>query len=174
MQAIQAVHQFHPSCAPGDGVTKSLFFFRKLLRQLGFHSEIYCENIPPELRSEVQPLARLGHGGDYLLLQHHSLGYRNAAWLGSLSAPRVLVYHNITPPHLLPEGELPALSRLGRRQLAEWAQQCVGAIGVSDYNSRELQDVGYRQVVTLPVLVDLDEVARRAWDQPTVEQLRET
>lgn len=172
MREIKTIHQFHPSCVPGDGVTKSLFYFRKLLRQLGFASEIYCENIAPELRSEVRPLDQLERNGNFLFLHHHSLGYQNADWIRRLPVPRVLVYHNITPPHLLPEGELRELSRLGRIQLAEWAGECIGAIGVSEYNSEELRGNGYRNIATLPILVDLDELATRAWDQATVEQLR--
>ncbi len=173
MPAISAIHQFHPSCAVGDGVTKSLFFVRRLLRGLGLTSDIYCEQIPAELRHEVKPLTSLPQGEDFLLLQHHSLGYRQAEWLSRMRAPRVLVYHNITPPELLPPGDLPELSRLGRRQLAEWASQCIGAIGDSEYNSIELREAGYRQVVTLPLLVDLDLWAQADWDRDALMPLRD-
>lgn len=171
MHSITAIHQFHPSCSVGDGVTNSLFFTRKLLRRLGFESEIFCEDIPAELKSEVRPLSGLP-GEGYLLLQHHSLGYRNAGWLDTLPAARVLVYHNITPPHLLPEGDLADLSRLGRQQLREWAQACRGGIGVSAYNSTELADAGYRNLAVLPLLVDLEELRRKGWDRKASEQYR--
>lgn len=173
MKPVQAIHQFHVSCAPGDGVTKSLFYTRRLLRALGYQSEIYCEHIPGELQAEVLPLSSLPRSDDFLLLQHHSLGYRDAAWLDAHPAPCVLVYHNITPPHLLPPGDLPELSRLGREQLLAWAARCIGAIGVSDYNSAELREAGYRSVTTLPLLVDLDELRREPADRTTSEQLRE-
>ncbi len=173
MSAITAIHQFHPSCAVGDGVTKSLFFIRRLLRGLGLTSDIYCEQIPAALKHEVKPLSSLPQGEEYLLLHHHSLGYRNADWLDRLAAPRVLVYHNITPPDLLPPGELPELSRLGRRQLADWATRCVGAIGVSEFNSTELREAGYRQVITLPLLVDLDLWSQADWDRDALVPLRD-
>lgn len=169
---MPSIHQFHPSCTVGDGVTKSLFYTRRLLRELGFDSEIYCQEVPRELRDEVRLLTELPAGEDYLLLQHHSLGYRDAAWLDTLAAPRVLVYHNITPPHLLPGEDLPALSRLGREQLVQWAARCVGAIGVSDYNTAELVQAGYRNVATLPLLVDLDIARQHDWDRPTAERMR--
>lgn len=171
---MPAIHQFHPSCTVGDGVTKSLFYTRRLLRELGFASEIYCQDIPPELRDEVRGLPELPTGSDYLLLQHHSLGYRDAAWLEQLAAPRVLVYHNITPAHLLSGETLPALARLGREQLARWAPQCLGAIGVSDYNAADLREAGYRQVVTIPLLVDLDIAREQVWCRDTAQRMRET
>jgi len=175
MTTLHAIHQFHASCTPGDGVTKSLFYIRRLLRALGFESDIFCEHIPAELQNDVRPLGELDcNDAGYLLLHHHSLGYRNAAWLDTLKSPRVLVYHNITPAHLLPPGDLPELSRLGREQLTGWAAHCIGGIGVSDYNSDELRTAGYREVATLPMLVDLDEMRRQPADRNTSEQLRDT
>lgn len=169
---MPAIHQFHPSCTAGDGVTKSLFYTRRLLRELGFESEIYCQEVPAELRAEVRFLTDLPQHADYLLLQHHSLGYREAGWLDALAAPRVLVYHNITPAHLLPGDDLPALSHLGRDQLRQWASQCIGAIGMSDYNTAELVAAGYRNITTLPLLVDLDIGRQHDWDRPTAERMR--
>jgi glycosyltransferase involved in cell wall biosynthesis len=160
---INAVHQFHPGCSSGDGITNGMFFTRRLLRELGFKSEIYCQHIPAELAAEIQPLAQLSLGPDQLLLVHHSLGYDDSAWLDRIDTPKVLVYHNITPENLLPEaGELRRLSVLGRKQLLQWAPRYLGAIGVSESNSAELREAGYANIVTMPLLVDLDRMRRHA------------
>src|SRR5690606_34693576 len=120
----------------------------------------------------VRPLAALPTSG-FCLLQHHSLGYPEAGWLDTLEAPRILVYHNITPPHLLEAGDIQRLSRLGREQLAQWSSTCIGAIGVSDYNSEELIAAGYRNVSTLPILVDLSLLRGQAHDAETERRLRD-
>ena len=175
---IEAVHQFHPFSAAGDGVTNGMLFTRRLLRELGFVSEIYSEVIPPELAGEINPLSEMQLNQDSLLLVHHSLGYPNSAWLEALNTtltPKVLVYHNITPPHLLPEeGWLRQASILGRRQLSEWAPAFRGAIGVSDTNSAELREANYANVTTLPLLVDLERILNAAWDPAVVRDLRDT
>ena len=171
---VKAIHQFHPSCAAGDGVTNGLLFTQRLLRQLGFQSEIFCQHIPDELRGSVMPLATLALQVDYLLFVHHSLGYENEQWLKNLAAPKVLVYHNITPAHLLPEeGPWRRLSALGRQQLIDWAPLYLAAIGDSENNSAELRSAHYAKVATLPLLVDIDRIRAAAWKHSVIEPLRD-
>lgn len=162
---IKAIHQFHPSCANGDGVSNGMIFTRRLLRELGFESEIYCDHIPSDMAHITKSRHELRLESDCLLLVHHSLGYENCAWLDAVKSPKILVYHNITPEHLLPEGgDLRRLSILGRKQLNLWAPGYIGAIGDSENNSVELREAGFENVVCLPLLVDLDRVRKTQWD----------
>ena len=171
---IEAVHQFHPGCSVGDGVTNGMLFAQRLLRELGFHSEIYCERIPPALAAGIRPLPELELNFSTLLLVHHSLGYENGAWLDAVETPRVLVYHNITPAHLLPENsEIGRASELGRAQLLRWAPAYLGAIGDSDTNSAELRAAHYANVVTIPLLVDVDKIRHASWDPQVLAPLRD-
>ncbi|RZI43622.1 glycosyltransferase [Herbaspirillum sp. HC18] len=171
---IKAIHQYSPSCVPGDGVTNGMFFTRRLLRELGFESEIYCSNIPEPLASEVNPLGQFKPQEGDLLFMHHSLGYDNVAWLANLTIPKVMVYHNITPPHLLPdEGDVRRLSVLGRQQLVQWAPDYIGAIGDSEYNSMELREANYRNVATIPLLIDTEAIRHAPWDSSSVASLRD-
>ena len=171
---IKAVHQFHPGCSSGDGVTNGMFFTRRLLRELGFESEIYCQHIPSELASDIKPLAHLALRADQLLLVHHSLGYDDSEWLNRVDTPKVLVYHNITPENLLPAaGDLRRLSALGRQQLKQWAPHYLGAIGVSESNSAELRDAGYAKIATMPLLVDLVRMRQHARELPSTDAFRD-
>ncbi len=171
---IKAIHQYSPSCAPGDGVTNGMLFTRRLLRELGFESEIYSDYIPEPLAAEVIPLGQLKPQEGDLLFMHHSLGQDNVAWLENLTIPKVMVYHNITPVHLLPEeGEVRRLSVLGRQQLVQWAPDYIGAIGDSEYNSMELREANYCNVTTIPLLVDADMIRHAPWDPASVAGLRD-
>ncbi len=171
---IRAVHQFHPACAEGDGITSGLLLTQKLLRRLGYESEIFCEMIPPEFASRVRHLSTREDSADDVLLFHHSLGYRHIEWLERVSGLKVLVYHNITPDFLLPEGELRALSRLGRDQLQTLRPLFAASVGDSEENAAELRGLGYRDVRVLPLLVDFERTATIQPTRAVVESLRDS
>lgn len=170
---IKSIHQFHPACLPGDGVTNGLFFTQRLLRSLGFESEIYCEHIPLELQGVVRHITQLGLEANYVLFVHHSLGYQNHFWLDALAVPKVMVYHNITPVQFLPlEGPLRSLSVFGRQQLTTWAPHFLGGIGDSALNTEELQEAGFKKLKTIPLLVDVDKVRSGVMNPELLASLR--
>lgn len=172
---IKAIHQFHPGITNGDGVSNGIFFTQRLLRKLGFVSEIFCERAPQDLAALVQPLNTMALNAQQCLFVHHSLGYQNSAWLAQVATPKVLVYHNITPPDMLPpDSELGRCSVLGREQLRDWSGDYLGAIGDSAFNSDELQAAGYANVATLPLLVDIDQLRRAPVDATLLPALRDT
>ncbi len=153
----RAIHQFHAGSAHGDGVTQSMLFTRLLLRQLGFDSEIYCAEIAAELAGDLYPMDAYPDAPDTILLLHHSLGHNYGFWVEALKSRLVMVYHNITPSEFFPAGTvLRGLSELGRKQLADWKDLFVGAVGDSEMNTNELVQAGYKNAVTIPLLVNLD------------------
>jgi len=153
---ITAIHQFSFACSDGDGVTNSMLYIRKLLRQMGFASEIFSETIPRSLRHEILDfsLLKAADTAGYILFSHHCLGYDRWQWLLDLPVPKVMIYHNITPVDLLPEGEIRRWAELGREQLRDWAPHFTGAIGVSELNTEELAQHDYAHLATIPLLVD--------------------
>jgi glycosyltransferase involved in cell wall biosynthesis len=156
---ITQIHQFSFACSSGDGVTNSLFYIRKLLRNLGFKSEIYAETIPDDLKNEVKDISELVEQPNTLLFSHHCLGYDRWKWLIDLRIPKVMVYHNITPVQLLPDaGDIRRWAELGREQLRDWPPYFLGAIGVSELNSGELKQAGYQNIATIPMLVDFEKI----------------
>ncbi len=170
---IKSIHQFHPNCLNGDGVTNGMLFTQKLLRSLGFNSEIYCEHIPYELRQDIRHLTQLGLENNYVLLVHHSLGYENQYWLDALNVPKVMVYHNITPEQFLPvEGHLRRQSVLGRQQLIDCAPSFIGGIGDSIINTDELEQAKFKNLKTIPLLVDVDKIRAGEYNAELLSSLR--
>ncbi|CAB1371089.1 glycosyltransferase [Denitratisoma oestradiolicum] len=171
----KAIHQFHPSCAPGDGVTNGMLFTRRLLRDMGFASEIYCDHIPSELAAIVRPRQELDPAAGAWLLVHHSLGYEDDAWLARFAGRAVLVYHNITPTEMLPaEGPWRDLARLGRTQLTAWKPWFAGALGDSTLNVDDLRVAGYETPRVLPLLVDLHTLQTAPWEADILGRYQDT
>ncbi len=154
---INSIHQFAFACSAGSGVTNSLFYVQKLLRELGFESQIFSSSIPPDLQDVIFPASAIEDDPDAILMVHHCLGYDDVDWLFALAMRKIMVYHNITPPELLPEGsELQRYAVLGREQLQAWRPHFFAAIGDSPLNSSELQAHSYPSVRTIPLLVDAE------------------
>lgn len=153
------IHQFVPSVAPGDGVTNAAFYTQQLLRQLGCVSACYSHRPPFELRDRVEDIHLFNSSACDLLLVHHSMGHDLDQWLAAITCPMVMVYHNITPAHYFPEGSGHHFYALkGRQQLADWPALFLGAIGDSPLNSSELEACGYRNITTLPLLVNIEDL----------------
>ena len=159
---LKSIHQFSFACSSGSGVTNGMLYARKLLRELGFQSEIYSTNIPNDLMTEIFPLDELIVSQDSLLFVHHCMGYVDSECMLTLAMPKVMIYHNITPPEFLPaNSEIGVHAILGRQQLAQWNKQFIGAIGDSVFNSQELHQHQYANVTTIPMLVDLEKLAEK-------------
>jgi glycosyltransferase involved in cell wall biosynthesis len=155
---MTAVHQFHPTLAPGDAMSDHVFALRRRFREWGYDSEAYAVELKPGLDGEghsYRELFRSLKSGDTLLL-HFSMGHEVFDELAKLPARRVLVFHNVTPPEFFVgiNAHAAAHARLGRRQLATLAPKVDLAIGVSEFNRRELEAAGYTKTATVQILID--------------------
>ena len=152
----RAVHQFHSGSAVGDAITNAMILVRGVLRGLGYRSEIFVEHRGAGLEGEVRTLDELPAHDDYVLIVRHSMGYDAIERVMDLAAPKVLVYHNITPPEFLGESRvLQRYARLGREQLALWRPQAMAALADSEFNALELRALGFDPVRACPLLFDV-------------------
>jgi len=161
-----AIHQFHTGSAYGDGVTNGMLFTRQLLREIGFDSDIFCIQIATELKNEIKPVRKYRDSPGQILLVHHTNGHNHGDWIKSLKSRLVMVYHNITPAEFFPaQSPMRDLCDLGRAQLVQWRDRFTGAIGDSELNTNALLQAGYKNAVTIPMLVDLDRLRAIAPDR---------
>jgi FkbM family methyltransferase len=157
------VHQFHSGSAVGDAITQAMLLTRTLLRGAGYASEIYVEHVDPLLSDELRPLDELPPHADYVLIARHSMGFDAFDRIAALPAPKILIYHNITPPELL--AEMPGLqhyARLGREQLARWRPLVHAALADSEYNTIELRRLGFDDAQACTLLFDIAALRGRA------------
>jgi glycosyltransferase involved in cell wall biosynthesis len=154
-----AIHQFHSGSALGDGVTNGMLFTQKLLRELGFASNIYVQHVDPALGGAVLPHTALRSGPDDVLLVHHSMGHDLTQWVIDRPERKIIVYHNITPPAAMPtDSPHRQYAEIGRLQLKLFRQCMIGCIAVSPFNAQELTENGYKNIGIIPLLVDLDNI----------------
>ncbi len=160
---LLAVHQFHSGSAVGDAITNAMLLTRTLLRAMGYDSEIFVEQPPAALAHLLQPMERLPRHDRYVLIVRHSMGYDRFAQVLDLPAPKILLYHNITPSALLARHlHLAHYARLGREQLGAFRGRVRAALADSEYNALELRRLGLSPVRACTLLFDTAALRARA------------
>ena len=139
------IHQFTPSIVEGDGVSNGVIYTQKILKSLGFISNIYAGDIGKSLRDRVLSYKKIDKGdSSQILLIHYSIYYDFSSWIDKLKCKKFMVYHNITPYHFFKKGTLTyKLCKEGVEYLPELSTKVDGAIGVSPLNSQELEQHGF-------------------------------
>ena len=161
------IHQFHSGSAYGDAVTNSLLYTQKILQELGFESEIYCEHVAPQLKDKILHYSKYKTSQENILLLHHSMGHDLEEWILSLKEKIVLVYHNITPHDFFPkESPFHHYCIKGREQLEMFKKIVHASIGDSKLNVDELLDVGFAEEKTevIPLLIEYDKIKNHPWN----------
>jgi glycosyltransferase involved in cell wall biosynthesis len=166
------VNQWVPAAHRGDAIGDGALRLRALLRGMGHRSDLYALTIDDDLQGDVQPFedpaSRLGD----LTIFHFALPSAMTDAFGRLPGGRVLQYHNVTPAAFFAPYD-PALFRLAslaREELATLAGRVDLALGVSDYNRRELESLGFAQTGVFPLPVDTSRVTGKI-ERPSLEKI---
>jgi len=153
-----AVHQVLATLGYGDAIGHEVLGIQRVLRSAGYDSEIFVETADPRLEDRTRDYRDLvnASGPDNLLLHHFSIGSKASRVAYALPDRMALIYHNITPPEYFVgvHDLLVELCYLGRRELAAYVGRCELALGDSEFNRRELQQIGFEPTGVLPVVPD--------------------
>ena len=156
------VNQWVPAAHKGDAIGDSARRMRGLLRGMGHTSEIYALTIDDELKGDVRPFTEPSSRKGDLTIFHFALPSPMTEAFAQLSGGRLLQYHNVTPASYFAAYD-PALFRLAsiaRQELSTLVGRVDLALGVSDYNRRELEAIGFDPTGVLPLAVDWSRITR--------------
>ena len=165
------VNQWVPAAHNGDAIGDSSRRMRDLLRAMGHESELFALTIDDDLRHEVRPFSDPASRRGDVTIFHYALPSPMSAAFAALPHGRVLQYHNVTPARFFAPYS-PALFRLAsiaREELAGLAVATELALGDSEYNRQELEDLGFGNTGVLPIAVN----TKRLTDAPAQPVLEE-
>jgi glycosyltransferase involved in cell wall biosynthesis len=166
------VNQWVPAAHKGDAIGDSARRMRAMLRTMGHDSEIFALTIDDDLRHDVFPFSDPASKRGDITIFHFALPSPMSAAFAALPHGRVLQYHNVTPAHFFAP-YAPSLFRLAsiaRDELAGLARASDLALGDSEYNRQELEDLGFGRTGVLPIAVDTGRLTR-APRQPVLEDI---
>jgi glycosyltransferase involved in cell wall biosynthesis len=150
------INQWLPAAHRGDAVGDSARRVRDMLRELGHASDIFALTIDADMHGEARPFADPASSAGDATIYHFAVPSPMSAAFRSLGGRRILQYHNVTPPHFFAPYD-PGIFRitaLARTELATLAGSADLALGDSDYNRRELADLGFADTAVMPIAVD--------------------
>jgi len=152
-----AVHQVVPSLVRWDAIGNHSLQVQSVLRDMGMESDIYVNDVGPEYASKARPYDQYRPQPGAWLLYQASTGSRLASWFAQRPEPKLVNYHNVTPPQFFERWEPRLADEMadGRRQISKLAGSVRHGIAVSRYNEQELVDFGYRSTSTSPLMVDM-------------------
>ncbi len=138
--------------------------WQRVLRHLGHNGEVYAEEVAPEWRSLVRPASALNPAPGDLVLYHHGIASPLAGQVMHLPCRRAVVFHNVTPSRFYVGKRLEEALISGRAQLTALADFVDLSIGVSQFNARELEVSGHRNVKVVPLFVEPERFTARCAD----------
>src|SRR5687768_8367288 len=150
------INQWVPAAHRGDAIGDSARRVRDMLRSAGHASDLFALTIDEDLRGDVRPFAEPDARRGDMTIFHFALPSPMTAAFAALDGARVLQYHNITPAAFFAPYDpgLFRLAALGRQELSTLAGRVDLALGDSEFNRQELQDLGFAPTGVMPIAVD--------------------
>jgi glycosyltransferase involved in cell wall biosynthesis len=166
------INQWVPAAHRGDAIGDSARRVRDLLRASGHESELYALTIDEDLRDDVRPFQDQGARQGHITIFHFALPSPMTKAFASLSGIRVLQYHNITPAAFFApyDPQLFRLAALGRQELRSLAGRVDLALGDSEFNRQELEELGFGRTGVMPIAVNMDRLTA-APRRPALEKV---
>ncbi|MCX9081136.1 MAG: glycosyltransferase [Candidatus Methanoperedens sp.] len=154
------IHQILPTISYGDAIGNDVLEIKAALETWGFKSEIFAQHIHPKLSHIAKPYTEYlkFSSPENILIFHFSIGSDLSGFVKTLPDKKILIYHNITPYSYF-KGINDILVNLcinGRKELAEYSNLVNLALGDSEYNRMELEELGFKNTGVLPIIVDFE------------------
>jgi len=162
------VNQWVPAAHRGDAVGDSARAVRDRLRARGYASDIYALTVDESLQNDVRLFADPdARRGDVTIL-HFAVPSPMSEALSELKGGRVIQYHNITPAHFFApyDPNIFRIAAVGRTELAGLVGRVDLALGDSEYNRRELEELGFDRTGVFPIFVNTDRLQLAAPVRP--------
>jgi len=152
------VVQVLASLGYGDAIGQHALSTSRVLADAGFETDVYVETADPRLEDMTRDYRELVDTirPDDIVINQFSLGSRASRTAYAVPSRMILTYHNITPPQYF-LGEPPGLVRQtyhGRRELQAYRSRVDLALGVSAFNRRELDALGFSRTGIQPLVAD--------------------
>lgn len=150
------IHQILAGFADGDAISGEAVNLRKILRNWGCESDIYCDpaRVSPSLYNECLPLNEYAASVGDVCLHHYGINSSSTDVFLASASKKIIIYHNITPAEYFDGFDETVAEQLrsGRARLRDICRYVDGVWTVSNFNAVELKNLGIENVHVFPLL----------------------
>lgn len=159
--------QFLPTIAFGDAVSNDAIALGKAMNELGYETDIFAENIDRRLPKGTakgigDKMPETGSGD--IIIYHLSTGTRLNYAIEKYDCRKIMIYHNITPPHFFApyNPAAAALTQEGIEGMKHLADKFDFCLADSDFNRDELIGAGYKCPIEVrPILIPFEDYEKK-------------
>lgn len=173
MRIVQIV----PEYLYGDAVGNDVTAIHRILVESGFDTKVYARKIDERMpRGIALPLNELpALSDDDVALLHMATGDECIYQFCEGKHRRILIYHNITPPHFFKDTNLVAAyqCRMGINQVRYMHDKVDRCFAVSAWNKQNLEDMGYScEIDIVPVVIPFSDYRETPPDVEVINEYR--
>lgn len=163
MKIIQVAHALHPT----DAASRQLLNMDKILRELGYETEMYAHRLDESLADRVGLMGDFSADPEDIVIYHMTTGTSFNRWVWNYPRKIVLFYHNITPARYFFGNAWGSWLKClrGRHDLKTIAKNTFFAWGASEYSRQELENAGIKRTAVLPIVVEPETYTMRGEDE---------
>jgi len=154
------IHQFATSLSYGDAISDEMLEIQSALREKGHNSGIFIRFYEPRMAKYIHDFReyKTFSSTDNVVIFHFSIGSPVSKLFFRIPDKKIMIYHNITPSSYFLDYHriLTRECYKGRLEIKLFVDKVDLALGDSEYNRKELEQLGYRNTGILPLLLNLD------------------
>ena len=167
------IHQIIPVLDERDAIGNYAVEIQKLLLSWGHESKIFVWRKQSGQGDGCCHYSQYGQysGPDNILICHYAISSPVFEYFLRCPDRKMMIYHNITPAQFFRgiNDETYFLTKEGRAALKRAGDKIDLVLGVSPFNCRELEEIGFSNAGVLPLLIDFEQFDG-ASDDATIEK----
>ena len=154
--------QVMPTVSFGDAVSNDARAIAKVISEMGYKTAIYAENIDQRIKDHgIYKLSKLPEiDDDDIVIFNHSTGTDLCYKVPELGGRKMMIYHNITPPHFFGayNSAARALTEYGYEGTKYLSDKIDYVMADSSYNASDLKGMGYNcDMYVRPILIPFED-----------------
>lgn len=164
------IYQMTATLSKGDAIGNYIITLKRIFQNHGFGTEIFSDGTLNNPHS-----SKYVSSGNNILWFHYSIYSDNLRYLDNSDDKKIIDFHGVTPPHLFKgvNAELEILCKKGNDLLRKYADVVDLSVVHSEYSRSVLEDNGYRDIIKLPLVVDVSRLEKIPIDSGLANLLKQ-